>query len=122
MLCNEYMHANKSCMQAMIASIVCLMSFIDYLSASLRLVDLIDSRHEKGGQFTGYSTEERPGSSKGYWLDIAIHLLQFLREREATLGSGFVHLDEFKEFIKERHPDITDNDVRYVASVLSCPS
>jgi len=98
------------------------MSFINYLGATLRFVDLIDSRHAIGGKYLVNVNEERAGNSKGYWLDLAIFMLEFLREREVGYSGSYVHLDDFREYISKRHPGVTHDDVLYVASVLSSPT
>jgi len=98
------------------------MSFINFLSASLRLVDLIDSKHAIGGSYVANVNEDRTGDSKGYWLDLAIHLLEFLREQEININRSYVHLDDYYYHIKSRHPGVCMNDILYVASILCSPT
>jgi len=98
------------------------MSFINYLGATLRFVDLIDSRRPIGSKHPMDANEDRPGHSKGYWLDLAIFMLEFLREREVVYNGSHVHIDDIKEYISKRHPEVTHDDVLYVASILSSPT
>lgn len=98
------------------------MSFIKFLSSSLRLVDLIDSKHTVGGSYIVNVKEERTGDSKGYWLDLAIHLLEFLREQEINANRSYVHLDDYYNHIKVRHPGVCMDDLLYVASTLCSPT
>ena len=96
--------------------------WIHLLSSTLRLVDLHDSNHERHSDNTGVSVETRPGLGDGYWLDIACLLLEFLLEQDYQTNGQYIPQIRCLNHLKVSIPELTAEDIAYVANVLSTPS
>lgn len=99
------------------------MTWIPFISSVVRLIDLHDSGHERGSPATfGRSREDRPGLNDGLWLDVGICVLEYLRDVDAGASGAFVSINSLVEHVRDRHNNLTDDDVRYAIAVLSTPS
>jgi len=97
------------------------LDWIPYLSSTIRLLDLADSRHEPGTEPIVLETQ-RASRNDGYWLDIGITILELLREADIDRGEVFVP-------IKSLHADCQKlglarpyDDLVFVARFLSTPT
>jgi hypothetical protein len=91
-----------------------------YIAASLRLIDLVDSTHDPGAAPI-FNREERKGREDSLWIEIGILLLEYLREQSAAASHDFVSIAPFVEDVQECYPNITEKDIQYVCAVLSTP-
>jgi hypothetical protein len=91
-----------------------------YIAASLRLIDLVDSTHDPGAAPV-FNREQRKGREDSLWIEIGILLLEYLREQSAAASHDFVSIVPFVEDVQERYPNITEKDIQYVCAVLSTP-
>jgi hypothetical protein len=90
------------------------------ISSTLRLVDLVDSSHEPGGNPL-FNREVRKGRDDSLWIELGILLLEFLREQSAAASHDYVSIVPLLEQLTETHPDVKEEDVQYICSVLSTP-
>ena len=96
--------------------------WIHLLSSTLRLVDLHDSNHERHSENTSVSVETRPGQGDGYWLDIACLLLEYLLEMDYRTNGDYIPQLRCLNHLKPAIPELTTEDIAYVANMLSTPS
>ena len=97
-------------------------SWVVLLSATLRLVDLHDSNHDRHCDSTSVSTETRPGQGDGYWLDIACLLLEYLLEQDYQTNGQFIPQARCLNHLEAIVPELTADDLTYVVNMLSTPS
>ena len=97
-------------------------SWIDLVSAALRLVDLHDSYHEPRSKHTSVSRECRSGLNDGYWLDIACLLLEYLQEQDYETNGQYIPQARCLHHLRHLVPQLTGNDLAYVVNLLSTPS
>lgn len=100
------------------------MDWIPLIASTLRLVDIHDSDREPGIAQSRYNLyrEARPGRKDGLWLDVAINILEYLREQEGVAVGGFVSGAEIREIVKENVQALTDEDIAFVLSALTVPA
>lgn len=90
------------------------------MTSAVRLVDLHDSGHTPHAQPVAPS-EQRAGNGDGLWLDLALQLLEYVRERDAEVNESWVPLDEFWAHVRTRHPHLLEQDIQFVVTTLSTP-
>lgn len=99
------------------------MTWIPFISSVARLIDLHDSGHLPGSvPVFGRDREDRTGRNNGLWLDVGICVLEYLRDADAGASGAFISINSLVEHIRHRHNNLSDDDVRYVITVLSTPS
>ena len=96
--------------------------WIHLLASTLRLVDLHDSNHERHSENTGFAPGSRTGLGDGYWLDIACQLLEFLLEEDYRTNGQYIPQVRCLNHLQAHIPELTADDIAYVANVLSTPS
>lgn len=94
--------------------------WLPFLTSAVRLVDLHDSGHTPRAQPVAPS-EQRAGNGDGLWLDLALQLLEYVRERDTEVNESWVPLDEFWAHIRRRHPHLLEQDIHFVVTTLSTP-
>lgn len=94
--------------------------WLPFLTSAVRLVDLHDSGHTPHAQPVAPS-EYRAGNGDGLWLDLALQLLEYVRERDAEVNESWVPLDEFWVHARTRHPSLLEQDIQFVVTTLSTP-
>ena len=90
------------------------------IASTLRLVDLVDSAHEPGGNPL-FNRETRKGRDDSLWIELGILVLEFLREQSAAASHDYVSILPFLEQVEETYPEVKEEDIQYVCSVLSTP-
>lgn len=100
------------------------MDWIPLIASTARLIDLHDSNRQAGHAASQYDLyrESRAGNHDGLWLDVALTVIEYLRERENEVVGGFVSGAEVREMLQARIPGLTDEDVRFVLSALTTPA
>jgi hypothetical protein len=100
------------------------MDWIPLIASTARLLDLHDSNRVAGHSASQYDLyrEARSGNPDGLWLDVALNVIEYLRERENEVVGGFVSGTEVRESLQKRIAGLTDEDVRFVLSALTTPS
>lgn len=94
--------------------------WLPYLTTAFRLVDLHDSARTVGAAFVPPS-EERPGNANGLWLDIGLLLLEHIHAQDIEASGSWVLLGDFLSEIRARHPQLAEQDVQSVITMLSTP-
>lgn len=100
------------------------MDWIPLIASTARLIDLHDSNRTAGHAASQYDLyrETRAGNQNGLWLDVGLTVIEYLRERENEVVGGFVSGTEVREALQKRITGLTDEDVRFVLSVLTTPA
>lgn len=97
-----------------------MLHWLPFIASTLRLVDLVDSSHEPGGSPL-FNREIRKGRDDSLWIELGILLLEFLRQQSAAASHDYVSILPFVEDVSKVYPDIKEEDIQYVCSVLSTP-
>lgn len=100
------------------------MDWIPLIASTARLLDLHDSNRAAGHAASQYDLyrEARAGNHDGLWLDVALTVIEYLRERENEVVGGFVSGTEVREALQKRIAGLTEEDVRFVLSALTTPA
>lgn len=100
------------------------MDWIPLIASTARLIDLHDSHRESGRSTSQYDLyrEARGGNHDGLWLDVALTVIEYLRERESEVVGGFVSGTEVRESLQKRITNLSDEDVKFVLSALTTPA
>lgn len=86
---------------------------IRLIAAISRLVDLHQSRREGGGVYVPDVPEKG-----GYYLTLALVLIECLREVELDRGIGAVSISELTGMVRKRVPEATPEDIEYCVASL----
>ncbi len=100
------------------------MDWIPLIASTIRLVDMHDSRRSPGDSSSQYNLyrETRSGKKDGLWLDVALTIIEYLREQESEAVGGFVSGAEVYETVLNQISGLTEEDVKFVLSALSTPA
>lgn len=100
------------------------MDWIPLIASTARLIDLHDSHRVAGRAASQYDLyrETRGGNHDGLWLDVALSVIEYLRERENEVVGGFVSGTEVREALQKRIAGLTEEDVKFVLSALTTPA
>lgn len=100
------------------------MDWIPLIASTARLIDLHDSNRVAGDSASTFNLyrETRAGNHDGLWLDVALTVIEYLRERENEVAGGFVSGTEVQETLMDRITGLTSEDVGFVLSALTVPA
>ena len=100
------------------------MDWIPLIASTARLIDLHDSNRAAGHAASQYDLyrETRGGNHDGLWLDVALTVIEYLRERENEVVGGFISGTEVREALQKRIAGLTEEDLRFVLSALTTPA
>ena len=96
------------------------MDWTDYLSSTIKLIDLHDNEHVAGSAGS-LPNEERAGLKDGLWFDMAVSLIEYLRDKDVEGRNEWIYLSEFTNEMEVKH-GIKEIDVQFVVNYLSTPS
>lgn len=90
-----------------------------YLSSAVRLIDLHDCK--KQTDTSTYSPPENRNNTDGFWVSIAINLLQYLYEKSLEKGSAWVEIEGIIEDTEAEY-SISKEAVIFVLNFMSTPT
>lgn len=86
---------------------------IRLIAAVSRLIDIHQSRRETGGAYAPDIPEKA-----GFNLFLALTIIELLHEIEIDRGIGFAPVSELTSKVKNRVPQVEDNDIEYCIANL----
>lgn len=97
------------------------MDYIALLSATVRLLDLHDSKRGYG-EASNFTQESRPGNEDGVYLDIAALVIQCLKIQDESAHQEYTPLSSIVRHVRTVRPDVNESDVAYTIGVLRRPT
>lgn len=97
------------------------MNYIALLASAVRLLDLHDSNRGYG-EADSFSREKRTGQSDGVYLDIAYLVIERLKQHDDLVYQEYLPFSMLFEHVRVIRPDVAENDVAYVLSVMRRPT